>query len=208
MKTEPKSSVTTSSKTPTTSTTNGTSATKPAPRNVFKIDEPEIQVDEIMDEPCANDDFHQIDHFGDDDDIDFSTLETDKIKLEENIKTKVPEPVSAKPTISPDVKPKTDIFANIKPNWDNAFGMEDEDDADLLNAVADESMFADEKQSDMKFWYWDAWEDPNIPGQIFLFGKIAADSKAGRSVEFKSICVKVENVEHCVYVLPREFVCL
>lgn len=58
-------------------------------------------------------------------------------------------------------------------------------------------------QIDMKFWYWDAWEDPTMQGQIFLFGKIAVE---GSPSEYKSICVKVENVEHCIYLLPREFV--
>lgn len=193
-----------------------TAPAKPVPRNVFKIEEPKVLAKETEMEITTNGDEHQIDHFGDDDDIDFSVIETDDIKLEDNadVAVTVTEP-AAKQTISPDDKSKSavkssDIFANIRPNWDSAYAMEDDDDADLISAVDDvvvDDAMIDEKQKDMKFWYWDAWEDPNNPGQIFLFGKIAADNKNSRSVEYKSICVKVENVDHCIYVLPREFVC-
>ncbi|KAG4074677.1 hypothetical protein HA402_004548 [Bradysia odoriphaga] len=186
---------------------------KSVPRNVFKIEDPKVVEETKME--TTNGDTHEMDHFGDDDDIDFSVLETDDLNLVENasVAIKVEEPVT-KQIDSPDAKLKSavktsDIFANIRPNWDSAFSMEDDDDADLINAVADvtdDVMMTDDKQSDMKFWYWDAWEDPNNPGQIFLFGKIAADNKNARSTEYKSICVKVENVDHCIYVLPREFV--
>lgn len=179
------------------------------PKNVFKIEEPQIQIDEIKVEAATDE---PIDHFSDD--IDFSALENGDVKYEteENVpkETKGPEPVtklseSTAVKLKPEMK-SSDIFENIQPNWDNAFNMEDDDDDDLICAVADEGMSVDEKQIDMKFWYWDAWEDPTIPGQIFLFGKIAADNKP-RTTEYKSICVKVENVDYCIYVLPREFVC-
>lgn len=182
-----------------------------APKNVFKIDEPRIESEEIKEED-SNDNHFQVDHFGDD--IDFSGLDNDDTKLEEkdtavHVDMKIPEPV-AKESEPTDVTSKTviksaDIFENIRPNWDNAFKMEDDDDDELLSAVADEAMSVDAKQVDMKFWYWDAWEDPTIPGQIFLFGKIASDANA-RTPEYKSICVKVENVDYCISVLPREFV--
>lgn len=202
MKTQVKSSTTEANNTP---------ITKPVPKNVFKIEEPKIEIDEIKADPINDDHF---DHFGDDDDIDFSVIETDEMMSKENVDVaiKMPEPVVVK-VETPEVKSKSeakpaDIFANIRPNWDNtAFSMDDDDDADLLSAVVDDAMLGDEKQqTEMKFWYWDAWEDPTIPGQIFLFGKIATENQTTRATEFKSICVKVENVEHCIYVLPREFV--
>lgn len=186
-----------------------TSATKMAPRNVFKIDEPKDRIDKIeeikIEDEISTNDSHLIDHFGDDDDIDFSVIEDNEVKAEVAVKT---EPQPTIKTESPKAAKSSDIFENIRPNWDSAFNMEDDDDADLLSAIVDEEMMmGDGKQMDMKFWYWDAWEDANNPGQIFLFGKIAVDNKNPRSTEYKSICVKVENVEHCIYVLPREFVC-
>lgn len=191
---------------PSTLTPTNAQSTKSVAKNVFKIEEPKIQVDEIKEE-ASTDDHCPIDYFSDD--IDFSGLDSCETKLENvtaEIKSPVPVTQQSEPTqvkLKPAVK-SSDIFENICPNWDNAFNMEDDDDADLLSAVADEKMWIDENPIDMKFWYWDAWEDPSIPGQIFLFGKIACDNT--RTTEFKSICVKVENVEHCIYVLPREFV--
>lgn len=191
---------------PSALTSSNAQSTKIVPKNVFQIEEPKVEIEE-MKEDASNDDHGQIDYFGDD--IDFSGLENGETKLEENVTAEIKAPVQVTQPESTEVKLKsevksTNIFENICPNWDNAYNMEDDDDADLLSAVADEKMVIDEKPIDMKFWYWDAWEDPSIPGQIFLFGKIACDST--RSTEYKSICVKVENVEHCIYVLPREFV--
>lgn len=187
-------------------TANNLQSKKLAPKNVFKIEQPAIDIADVKEEQPSTDDHCQIDHFGDD--FDISGLENDEIKLEENVSVTVPEPLTKQSTVvqSKSVVKSADIFENIRPNWDNAYRMEDDDDDDLLSAVADEAMsVTDEKQVDMKFWYWDAWEDPAIPGQIFLFGKIACDNNS-RTTEYKSICVKVENVEYCVYVLPREFV--
>lgn len=54
-------------------------------------------------------------------------------------------------------------------------------------------------------WFWDAWEDHyKAPGQLFLFGKVAIEGRL--PVEYKSACVKIENVERCMYLLPREYV--
>lgn len=55
----------------------------------------------------------------------------------------------------------------------------------------------------MKIWFWDAWEDPiKRPGQIFLFGKVAV----GNTNEFTSVCIKVENMDRCIHLLPRQYV--
>lgn len=54
-------------------------------------------------------------------------------------------------------------------------------------------------------WFWDAWEDHiKAPGQLYLFGKVAIEGRT--PVEYKSACVKIENVERCMYLLPREYV--
>jgi DNA polymerase alpha subunit A len=59
----------------------------------------------------------------------------------------------------------------------------------------------------MSFYYWDAWADPiKRPGEIFLFGKVEAPGSGKNSTEYKSICVHVENVDKCLYLLPRTHV--
>jgi DNA polymerase alpha subunit A len=53
----------------------------------------------------------------------------------------------------------------------------------------------------------DAWEDnTKRPGEIFLFGKTPVYNKA--RIEFHSICVIVENVDRCLYVLPKSEISL
>lgn len=130
------------------SSANNIQPSKMVSKNVFKIEEPKVHVEEIKEDE-AND--YQIDHFSDD--IDFSAIdEHSEKKVQEPVKVevKIPEPVPKQPE-SADVKVKaeiksTDIFENIRPNWENAFNMEDDDDAELVNAVADEAMSVDEKQ--------------------------------------------------------------
>lgn len=61
------------------------------------------------------------------------------------------------------------------------------------------------RQSSVRFWLWDAWEDAaKRPGQIFLFGKIAAPGKPAG--EYVTACIKVEHIDRCLYLLPREYV--
>lgn len=58
----------------------------------------------------------------------------------------------------------------------------------------------------MMFYFIDAWADVNNrPGEVYLFGKVEIPSKNGKSM-FESICVRVENVNRHLYVLPRELV--
>lgn len=57
--------------------------------------------------------------------------------------------------------------------------------------------------SNIKMWLWDIWEDPfKKPGQIFLFGKALLNGIP------TSTCLQIQNVEHCLYFLPRKTVCL
>lgn len=54
----------------------------------------------------------------------------------------------------------------------------------------------------LKFWYWDAWEDPiKRPGQVFLFGKII-----GPNNTFKSMCIHVTGIEKIIYLCPKKCV--
>jgi len=50
----------------------------------------------------------------------------------------------------------------------------------------------------LQFYWIDAYEEPSIPGTVFLFGKVGV---AGGHV---SCCVIVKNIQRCMYVLPRK----
>ena len=50
----------------------------------------------------------------------------------------------------------------------------------------------------LKFYWIDAYEEPSLPGTVFLFGKVGV---AGGHV---SCCVIVRNIQRCLYVLPRK----
>lgn len=139
-------------------TTNGTQSTKSAqptklvPKNVFKVEESKMEIGPTVEE-ASNEDMCQFDHFSDD--IDFSAVESGENNPQQTLEeiTRMESKVLpvAKKSESTDVKLKTavksaDIFENIRPHWDNAFNMEDDDDADLISAVTDEVMSVDEKQ--------------------------------------------------------------
>lgn len=56
----------------------------------------------------------------------------------------------------------------------------------------------------MKFYYLDAWTDTkNRPGEMYLFGKVEVP---GRIITYNSICVKIENVNRHLFLLPRTHV--
>ena len=50
----------------------------------------------------------------------------------------------------------------------------------------------------MSFYWIDAYEEPNLPGTVFLFGKV------GVADAFVSCCVMVKNIQRCLYILPRK----
>ncbi|KFB40762.1 AGAP001929-PA-like protein [Anopheles sinensis] len=133
-------------------------------------------------------------HFLDDMDDDFGPLSDVE-------KTEPPESkVEAKVEKEPDTSPK-----NLLNGWDNIFN--DMEEGDMLGEMTEADLAeggANEMESGssevMKFWFWDAWSDPNkCQGELYLFGKIAAGKR-----DFKSICVHVQNVDRCMYLLARE----
>lgn len=95
------------------------------------------------------------------------------------------------------VDPKAvDIDESVTVNWEKLCQLETSQDDEIFNDI-DTGDSSSEKE--MKMWLWDAWEDPfKRPGEIFLFGKI----KEGK--ELKSVTVHVENVDRCMYLLPRK----
>lgn len=50
----------------------------------------------------------------------------------------------------------------------------------------------------MLFYWLDAYEEPHLPGTVFLFGKV------GVADTFVSCCVVVKNIQRCLYLLPRK----
>lgn len=56
----------------------------------------------------------------------------------------------------------------------------------------------------MKFYFIDAWTDVNNrPGEVYLFGKVEIPATNGK-FSYESICVRVENVNRHLYLLPRQ----
>lgn len=56
----------------------------------------------------------------------------------------------------------------------------------------------------MKFYYIDAWTDVNNrPGEVYLFGKVEIPAAYGK-FSYESICVRIENVNRHLYLLPRQ----
>ncbi|XP_058825862.1 DNA polymerase alpha catalytic subunit-like [Topomyia yanbarensis] len=88
--------------------------------------------------------------------------------------------------------------------WGNicATELEDEMIAEMDSSVPDASASTEEGSETMRFWFWDAWTDPaKCQGEIYIFGKMATGRKAN---EFQSVCVHVQNVDRCMYMLARE----
>lgn len=104
-------------------------------------------------------------------------------------------PASAKKS-SP-INEEEDI-QNLLSNWENICQMDnfDEELTATTNATSSES--SGDSTENLRFWYWEAWEDHiRRPGEVFLFG---------RTADGKSICVRVEKIDRVVYLLPREYV--
>lgn len=108
-------------------------------------------------------------------------------------------------------KKENENYAKLLSNWGSDFKNENDDDDQLLGAFDVEATQASvvnsvDGKSSMKLWYWDAYEDPiKMPGKIFLFGKMVSEQNPN---EFKSVCVTIENVNRCLYLLPRHYVCI
>lgn len=58
----------------------------------------------------------------------------------------------------------------------------------------------------MKFFYFDAWTDVNNrPGEVYLFGKVEVPG-ANNKTTYNSICLRIENVNRSLFILPRTHV--
>lgn len=137
------------------------------------------------------------------DDMDFSILEDDENQFtSDNVKAEqLKKEIAAK---------ELQNYESILSNWESIGNNEnvDLDEDALLGTIdADALALTDDSGSNkkvLKFWFWDAWEDPiKFPGKVFLFGRAPIENNPK---EFRSVCVTIENVERNLYVLPRRFV--
>lgn len=157
-----------------------------------------------------------------DDDMDFSMLDDEENQF--NVQNTSVSTDSTAPSTSIEastekakqikdelMKKENETYAKLLSNWenDNSINANDADD-ELLGSFdvdAAQAMVTNgnvDGNSALKFWYWDAYEDPiKLPGKLFLFGKMVSDKNPK---EYKSVCVTVENVNRCLYVLPRKYV--
>lgn len=146
------------------------------------------------------------------DDMDFSMLEDDENQFSEDVvaEKKVtavpPKPTLAAPAPPKPLKSDADNFQSVLSNWENICNTNDgkaDADDDLLSAVdVGESISQATGAKEIKFWLWDAWEDPiKFPGKVYLFGKTPSEQNPQ---EFRSVCITIENVDRCLYVLPRK----
>lgn len=143
-----------------------------------------------------------------DDDMDFSMLDDEENQFDDTAISK--EKIAKAEQIKADLmKKESENYAKLLSNWENP--NEDDDDDALLGSIdvdAAQISIAStvDGKSTMKFWYWDAYEDTiKFPGKIYLFGKMVSNQNPK---EYKSVCITVENVDRCLYLLPREYVSL
>lgn len=154
-----------------------------------------------------------------DDDMDFSILDDEENQFnEQNVAEAAAAATSASVEASADkakqikeelMKKENETYAKLLSNWENNDAIAADADDELLGSFdvdAAQAMVTSnvDGNSALKFWYWDAYEDPiKLPGKLFLFGKMVSDKNPK---EYKSVCVTVENVNRCLYVLPRKYV--
>lgn len=149
-----------------------------------------------------------------DDDLDFSMLDDAENQFNEQTNdtttsTSVESKVKTEQIKADLLKKENENYAKLLLNWENNFSDEKDDDDELLGSIDVDGTQASitntvDGKSSMKFWYWDAYEDPiKLPGKIFLFGKMVSDQNPK---EFKSVCITIENVYRCLHLLPRKYV--
>lgn len=146
------------------------------------------------------------------DDMDFSILEDDENQFSSDVIASTSNAVAAEKAEKMKaelLRKESENYASLLSDWENICSNENDADDELLRSIVDNSSTLAstvDGKKEMKFWFWDAYEDPfKFPGKVFLFGKMPVEDNPK---EFKSVCVTIENVEKCLYLLPRRFVCI
>ncbi|KAH8271225.1 hypothetical protein KR018_001622, partial [Drosophila ironensis] len=141
--------------------------------------------DNDMDFSCLDDDENQFD------------VEKPKEEPKENAaQPKVVEKVVPKkePTESPPKEADPEDMSKLLSNWESICQMDDDFEKSVTTAEQETPLSSNEQ---LRFWYWEAWEDPvKLPGEVFLFG---------RTADGKSVCVRVQNISRVLYLLPRQY---
>lgn len=125
--------------------------------------------------------------FDDDEEI----AQVKEIKVVEEKKKIAPSPVApkVKPLSAKPTNMDAEIFKELQGiDLEKEFAEDDIGDLNLNTET-------------MKFYFFDAWTDfNNRPGEVYLFGKVEVP---GKVVTYNSICVRIENVNRHLFLLPR-----
>lgn len=140
----------------------------------------------------------------DDNDLDFSCLDDDENQFE-LAASKVKPAVKAESTdmsaavASVSAKPEAEDMNKLLNNWESICQMDDDFEKSVLASETEAAAGSDPVDVEqLRFWYWEAWEDSQkLSGEVFLFG---------RTADGKSICVRVQNINRVLYLLPRQYV--
>ncbi|ALC47203.1 DNApol-alpha180 [Drosophila busckii] len=118
-----------------------------------------------------------------DNDLDLSCLDDDENKFE-----------APKVTVNKDVEDMSKLLNN----WESICQMDDDFEKSVLSNDTETAIKTDaDGKGELRFWYWEAWEDPQkLPGVVFLFG---------RTADGKSVCARVAHVSRVLYLLPRTY---
>lgn len=154
----------------------------------------QTDLEQVKDEPKQS----PVDDYNDD--MDYSILEDD----ENQFTSTETQQIVTKPAEI--LKKESENYESLLSNWENICNTEGDGDDELLGSIdeakATQAASPVNGETSMKFWFWDAWEEPiKFPGKLFLFGRVQSDKNPN---EFNSVCVTVENAERCLYLLPRE----
>ncbi|TDG45874.1 hypothetical protein AWZ03_007729 [Drosophila navojoa] len=138
-----------------------------------------------------------------DNDLDFSCLDDDENQFElaaSKVKPAVkPEPTDMTAAVAnATAKPEAEDMNKLLNNWESICQMDDDFEKSVLASEAEAAAGSDPVDVEqLRFWYWEAWEDAQkLPGEVFLFG---------RTADGKSICVRVQNINRVLYLLPRQY---
>nr|CAH8874292.1 unnamed protein product [Trichobilharzia regenti] len=109
-----------------------------------------------------------------------------------------PNTSDTKPASDATVKPITDLTAS----WLAAENLVNTDDATWIIETDSVSFPSSSNKGNVLYFYWfDAYEDSKqLPGVVYLFGKLYDHSKFGN---YTSCCLRVKDIERRVFLLPR-----
>lgn len=129
------------------------------------------------------------------DDEDFNMVEPEKLESEV-VKPKLVSkpPPAQKPLTANSMNIESTIFKELE-GIDLETEIREEDEGKI-----------DWSKETMRFYYLDAYTDVNNkPGEVYLFGKVEVPNEKGKPT-YNSICLRIENVNRHLYLLPRTFV--